>query len=71
MGYRLLLFLLLMLVSGCGPQLSEADLGMVLFEVPEVAGSDEPYEMPELGPPIKREDEPGDHPLPGRRDRLR
>ncbi len=36
---------------GCGPQVSEEELGTVLNELPEVPGADEPFEMPELGPP--------------------
>ena len=35
-------------LAGCGGQLSKADLGTVVFEVPQVAGSDEPYQMPQL-----------------------
>jgi hypothetical protein len=37
-------------LAGCGAQLSKADLGTVVFEVPKVAGSDEPYRMPQLDP---------------------
>jgi len=37
-------------LAGCGGQLSKADLGTVVFEVPQVAGSDEPYQMPQLEP---------------------
>jgi hypothetical protein len=49
------LFLLVSLLGlsafliGCGPQLSESDLGTVVFEVPKVAGSEEPYPLPQLG----------------------
>ena len=35
-------------LPGCGGQLSKADLGTVVFEVPKVAGSEEPYQMPQL-----------------------
>jgi len=39
------------LLWGCGPSVDEDDLGTVVEEVPEVPGSDKPFEMPELGPP--------------------
>ncbi len=38
-------------VAGCGAQLSKADLGTVIFEVPQVAGTEGPYQMPQLGSP--------------------
>jgi len=31
--------------------------GAVVFEVPKVAGAEEPYQMPQLGPPLKDDDE--------------
>ena len=37
--------------AGCGAQLSKADLGTVIFEVPKVAGTDGPYQMLELAAP--------------------
>jgi len=37
-------------MAGCGAQLSKADLGTVIFEVPNVPGTEEPYQMPQLGP---------------------
>ena len=43
------MLLSLLLLSGCGPALSESDLGTVVFEVPEVPGA-EAYSMPQLGP---------------------
>jgi hypothetical protein len=48
-GLALLLgvFLTLPLLSGCGPALSEEDLGTVVFDVPEVPGADEPYPFPD------------------------
>jgi hypothetical protein len=46
-----LLFLLASLV-GCGPQVSREELGTVLKELPKVPGAGQPYEMPELGPPL-------------------
>jgi hypothetical protein len=66
MRYQIGLLLLLLAVSmgGCGTELSRAELGTVLFEVPKVAGADEPYQMPQLGPPLPEEEEHGHRPLP-------
>jgi hypothetical protein len=50
-------FLLLAALSGCGSQISKSDLGIVVFEVPKVAGAEEPYQMPELGPPLEPSDD--------------
>ena len=44
--------------SGCGPSLSEEELGTVLFEVPEVPGSEEPYTLPDAVPAPLSESEP-------------
>jgi hypothetical protein len=52
MRYRLIVLLLLVLFGGCGPELSKQELGVVVFEVPKVAGTDKPYAMPQLGPPV-------------------
>lgn len=63
---RLGLLLLLVSLGGCGPSLSEQDLGTVVYELPKVAGADEPYPMPQLGPPLEHH-EGDDHragPLP-------
>ncbi len=59
MRYWFGLLAALVLLAGCGPELSKTDLGTVVYELPKVAGSDEPYQMPQLGPP-REEDE--DHP---------
>ncbi len=53
-----LLFLLLPVFCGCDSGVPTEDLGTMVFEVPEVPGADEPYEMPELGPPLEPEPEP-------------
>jgi hypothetical protein len=47
---------LLVLLAGCGPELSKADLGTVVNDVPKVAGSEEPYQMPQLGPPSEEDE---------------
>jgi hypothetical protein len=54
-----ILLLFLLAVVGCGPHLSQSELGKVVFEVPKVAGADEPYPMPQLGPP--KDDDPRKH----------
>lgn len=57
MRYRLSILLLLVSLGGCGPGVSRQELGIVVFEVPKVAGTSNPYEIPQLGPPLKHEDE--------------
>jgi hypothetical protein len=52
------LAIFLLFLGGCGPAVSRHDLGTVVFEVPKVAGADEPYRMPQLGPPIERKGGP-------------
>ncbi|MCD4727728.1 MAG: hypothetical protein K8R46_08705 [Pirellulales bacterium] len=43
-------------LAGCGPELSERDLGTVVDEMPKVAGSEKPYPMPQLGPSSEDEE---------------
>jgi len=38
-------------LGGCGPSVSESDLGTIVYEVPTVAGADEPFPYPKLPPP--------------------
>ena len=45
--------LLAVTASGCGPKLSEEELGTVIFEVPKVPGTEEPYELPEAAPALQ------------------
>lgn len=52
------LAILLAFASGCGAELSKSELGTVVFEVPKVAGADEPYKMPQLGPPVEQPADP-------------
>jgi hypothetical protein len=58
---RCLLFSLvaatLLTASGCGPAVSKNDLGEVVFQLPKVAGADEPYVMAQLGPPVEYHDD--------------
>jgi hypothetical protein len=44
-------------MAGCGAQLSKADLGTVIFDVPNVPGTEEPYQMQQLVPPAEGDTE--------------
>lgn len=44
--------------SGCGPSVTEEELGTVVYEVSELPGADQPYELPEQAYPPKGEDGP-------------
>ena len=33
-------------IPGCGPNVSKSDMGTIVYEVPTVAGVEEPYEVP-------------------------
>jgi hypothetical protein len=57
-----LLFCLLIAfgIAGCGPAISEKDMGTIIYEVPKVEGADKPYEMPELGPVREQDTRPDD-----------
>ena len=58
MRCRYIFFLVPLLgLGGCGPQLSPSDLGAVVFELPQVSGAEEPYKMPQLGPPVEHKEE--------------
>jgi hypothetical protein len=41
-------FAILAVLPGCGPNVSRSDLGTIVYEVPTVAGADEPYKYPDL-----------------------
>ena len=46
------ILILLALSAGCGPKLSQSDLGAITYdEAPKVKGADKPYPLPQLGPP--------------------
>ena len=64
MRYRLAVLVLVVSLGGCGPKLSRADLGTVIFESPKVAGSDQPYQMPQLAPHGEQNAESPGQPLP-------
>ena len=52
--------LFLAVLGGCGPELSKSDLGTVVTELPKVAGADNPYPMPHLGPSSEQTPNNGD-----------
>ncbi len=47
----IVLGIVLLGLSGCGPSVSREQLGEILFEVPKVPGSDEPYPLPDIPAP--------------------
>jgi len=47
----------LLLLAGCGPALSKQELGTVVFEIPKVAGADEPYQLPQSNAPVEQKTE--------------
>ena len=55
----------LALLTGCEPSPPE-DLGTILDEAPEIPGTDEPYEMPELDG-LVAEEKPGSSHAPDQR----
>jgi hypothetical protein len=51
--FDLLLGLFIALViTGCGPAVSNKDMGKIIYEIPHVQGADKPYDMPKLESPI-------------------
>jgi len=52
------IFAFLPMVSGCDSGVSKEELGTAVFEVPQVPGAEEPYDMPKLGPPPEQSDGP-------------
>lgn len=58
-----LLFCLLIAfgIAGCGPVISEKDMGTIIYEVPKVEGADKPYEMPALGPQSEEDKKPDEN----------
>ena len=46
------------LSAGCGPAVSKSDLGTIVTELPKLKGSEQPFEMKQLGPP--KEHQPDD-----------
>jgi len=56
---KILLCLLLTLpITGCEPEMSSKDMGMVNNEIPKVQGADKPYEMPKLDESMSKEKQP-------------
>ena len=60
LGFLFALILTIPLISGCGPRLTEEDLGTVVDDMSEVPGADEPYEVPGLS--IEPEPDPFEEP---------
>ena len=44
------LLAILLSFAGCESKIPKQDLGKVVFEVPQVPGSEKPFPMPELDP---------------------
>jgi hypothetical protein len=42
------------MITGCGPSASDKDMGTVINEIPKISGADQPYDMPQLGPPTEK-----------------
>ena len=49
-GLSLCIVLLLFVTPGCGPSLSEEELGTVVYDVQQIPGADQPFPIPD-GPP--------------------
>jgi hypothetical protein len=48
-------------INGCGPRVSNEELGEIQFEIPKVPGSEQPFPLPsDLPDPA-----PGEETLPG------
>jgi len=60
-SFGLLLGIVLVVVTapGCGPSLTEDDLGTVVFDASQLPGADEPYAMPETHAPPASDPESG------------
>jgi hypothetical protein len=43
-----------LMIVGCGLSVSDKDLGTVVNEIPKISGADQPYDMPQLGPPAEK-----------------
>ncbi len=39
------------ILPGCGPAVSQQELGNVVFTVPDVPGAETPYSIPDVPPP--------------------
>lgn len=64
---RIFLVLLAAIASlnvGCAPQASEAELGKIVYELPEVPGAKEPYLLPAATEGAAAEKPEHDHPHP-------
>jgi hypothetical protein len=41
-------FAVALAIAGCGPSVSDKDLGTVIYKIPKVEGGDQPYELPKV-----------------------
>jgi len=66
----LLILFGLLLTAGCGPAVSEEELGRIAYEVPDVQGAEEPYPLPPLAPQEKaaESEESGDGLVPDKEE---
>ena len=53
--FSLGILILLLITPGCGPSLSEEELGTVIYDLEQVPGADEPYLFPESPPESEAE----------------
>lgn len=51
LGWMVAGLLLGIATTGCGPAVPRSELGTIVYEVPTVAGAEEPYRLPDLAPP--------------------
>ena len=51
--------LILPTTAGCGPRLTDEELGTVILDASELPGADEPYALPESGAPAASGTHPG------------
>jgi len=53
LGWLVGIALLVPAMSGCGPSLSEDELGTVIFDAGQLPGADKPYELPPAKAPAE------------------
>jgi len=53
------ILLILFATSGCGPKLTDEELGTVVYDVKDLPGADQPYELPKQFYPPKEKGSSG------------
>jgi hypothetical protein len=43
-----------LMITGCGQSVSDKDMGTIINDIPKISGADQPYDMPQLGPPTEK-----------------